>query len=134
MPPCRICGKVNYATSMGGPGICPTCDCGLPPNHGKPIFFEPHQPILPLPKEPWDVFLIARDGFIKTVFVVGPQSFTLAYWECSSDGDLEDHREGLEHCTFIQKMFLLALSNLGVNVLLRDLTLADKYESVIEEG
>lgn len=26
--PCIICGDINYALSMGGPGICPSCDCG----------------------------------------------------------------------------------------------------------
>jgi hypothetical protein len=23
-----ICGATNYALSLGGPGICPNCDCG----------------------------------------------------------------------------------------------------------
>lgn len=26
--PCCICGATNYALSMGGPTICPKCDCG----------------------------------------------------------------------------------------------------------
>lgn len=26
--PCIYCGAVNYAPSMGGPMICPSCDCG----------------------------------------------------------------------------------------------------------
>lgn len=26
--PCVICGAVNYDMSMGGPTICPSCDCG----------------------------------------------------------------------------------------------------------
>lgn len=26
--PCCICGSTNYALSMGGPTICPKCDCG----------------------------------------------------------------------------------------------------------
>ncbi len=26
--PCEICGTTNYRLSMGGPGICPSCDCG----------------------------------------------------------------------------------------------------------
>lgn len=26
--PCVICGSTNYALSMGGPTICPSCDCG----------------------------------------------------------------------------------------------------------
>ena len=28
--PCGGCGAENYGLSMGGPGICPACDC-LPP-------------------------------------------------------------------------------------------------------
>jgi hypothetical protein len=26
--PCVYCGAVNYPLSMGGPTICPSCDCG----------------------------------------------------------------------------------------------------------
>lgn len=26
--PCVVCGRQNYALSMGGPSICPACDCG----------------------------------------------------------------------------------------------------------
>jgi len=26
--PCIICGTTNYSLSMGGPTICPSCDCG----------------------------------------------------------------------------------------------------------
>ena len=26
--PCCICGATNYSLSMGGPTICPSCDCG----------------------------------------------------------------------------------------------------------
>jgi hypothetical protein len=26
--PCIICGAKDYALSMGGPDICPSCDCG----------------------------------------------------------------------------------------------------------
>lgn len=26
--PCIYCGSINYAPSMGGPSICPSCDCG----------------------------------------------------------------------------------------------------------
>ena len=26
--PCVVCGKTNYPLSMGGPSICPACDCG----------------------------------------------------------------------------------------------------------
>jgi hypothetical protein len=28
--PCTACGATGYGLSMGGPGICPACDC-LPP-------------------------------------------------------------------------------------------------------
>lgn len=39
--PCISCGEVNYPLSMGGPDICPACDCGwdlktrLPPMREK---------------------------------------------------------------------------------------------------
>lgn len=26
--PCCICGDTNYQLSLGGPTICPACDCG----------------------------------------------------------------------------------------------------------
>ena len=26
--PCVLCGDTHYALSVGGPGICPSCDCG----------------------------------------------------------------------------------------------------------
>jgi len=26
--PCVVCGDMNYPLSMGGPSICPKCDCG----------------------------------------------------------------------------------------------------------
>src|SRR5512140_1886133 len=29
--PCVVCGATNYPLSLGGPDICPSCDCG-PPN------------------------------------------------------------------------------------------------------
>lgn len=29
--PCVVCGAINYPLSMGGPQICPACDCGLVP-------------------------------------------------------------------------------------------------------
>lgn len=28
--PCVVCGRTNYPSSMGGPSICPQCDCGIP--------------------------------------------------------------------------------------------------------
>jgi len=27
--PCILCGTTNYPMSMGGPTICPACDCGI---------------------------------------------------------------------------------------------------------
>lgn len=29
--PCVMCGATDYRLSMGGPGICPSCDCGISP-------------------------------------------------------------------------------------------------------
>lgn len=29
--PCIVCGDTNYSLSMGGPSICPPCDCGIDP-------------------------------------------------------------------------------------------------------
>ena len=26
--PCALCGDENYALSLGGPSVCPACDCG----------------------------------------------------------------------------------------------------------
>lgn len=26
--PCIFCGKTNYPPSLGGPQVCPSCDCG----------------------------------------------------------------------------------------------------------
>ncbi len=28
--PCVVCGRTNYELSMGGPTICPRCDCSPP--------------------------------------------------------------------------------------------------------
>lgn len=33
--PCVVCGATNYSLSMGGPTICPACDCGIPPETTK---------------------------------------------------------------------------------------------------
>ena len=30
--PCVVCGETNYPLSCGGPSICPSCDCGVPPD------------------------------------------------------------------------------------------------------
>lgn len=29
--PCVLCGDTDYPASLGGPMICPSCDCGIPP-------------------------------------------------------------------------------------------------------
>jgi hypothetical protein len=29
---CKICGQNFSSASYGGPGICPRCDCGTPPD------------------------------------------------------------------------------------------------------
>lgn len=34
--PCQGCGAVNYPNSLGGPSICPSCDCGFPPRRDPP--------------------------------------------------------------------------------------------------
>lgn len=39
--PCIGCGARNYSDSMGGPGICPSCDCGNPPHIGNPALAHP---------------------------------------------------------------------------------------------
>lgn len=33
--PCIMCGATNYSLSYGGPNICPSCDCGIPPEVTK---------------------------------------------------------------------------------------------------
>jgi hypothetical protein len=35
--PCIYCGVTNYASSMGGPHICPSCDSGAIPRAGHSI-------------------------------------------------------------------------------------------------
>lgn len=30
-----MCGATNYPLSIGGPGICPSCDCGISPETSK---------------------------------------------------------------------------------------------------
>lgn len=39
--PCMLCGATNYANSMGGSLICPSCDCGMPPHVGNPSLALP---------------------------------------------------------------------------------------------
>lgn len=44
--PCIVCGKRNYPMSMGGPQICPSCDCGNPPEVSNPRIHDwPFQPL-----------------------------------------------------------------------------------------
>jgi hypothetical protein len=33
--PCNLCGLTDYPLSMGGPTICPSCDCGIDPQLSK---------------------------------------------------------------------------------------------------
>lgn len=33
--PCIVCGETDYPLSMGGPSICPSCDCGVDPKMKK---------------------------------------------------------------------------------------------------
>jgi hypothetical protein len=36
--PCIVCGLTDYPLSMGGPEICPACDCGIPStDSGHPL-------------------------------------------------------------------------------------------------
>lgn len=46
----------------------------------------------------------------RTIFEAGVQSFTLAE---------DDGQEGLHHCRFIQKMFVIALRKAGARVVLK---------------
>ncbi len=39
MDKCRICGNYFSQRSFGGPGICPSCDCGLPPKSQPPWYY-----------------------------------------------------------------------------------------------
>lgn len=32
MDRCKVCGMDFSSRSMGGPGICPACDCGIQPD------------------------------------------------------------------------------------------------------
>jgi hypothetical protein len=36
--PCILCGATNYPSSFGGPLICPSCDCGNPPQQKQEYF------------------------------------------------------------------------------------------------
>jgi hypothetical protein len=33
--PCTLCGAIDYPLSLGGPYICPSCDCGISPEVSK---------------------------------------------------------------------------------------------------
>lgn len=35
--PCALCGETNYSLSMGGPAICPSCDCQDPQDRVKEL-------------------------------------------------------------------------------------------------
>jgi hypothetical protein len=42
--PCMVCGLTDYPLSMGGPEICPACDCGISPTDSRhPLEHEPEQ-------------------------------------------------------------------------------------------
>lgn len=43
--PCMYCGATNYASSFGGPMICPSCDCG---NFGPEVVTRQGQTIVAL--------------------------------------------------------------------------------------
>ena len=32
---CRVCNMDYSSPSCGGPGICPSCDCGVPPKEKR---------------------------------------------------------------------------------------------------
>lgn len=34
---CYICNQYYSGNSYGGPGVCPSCDCGLPPINNIPV-------------------------------------------------------------------------------------------------
>lgn len=62
-----------------------------------------------MPPKAWSVNvekLSGRNNY-RTMFRVGNQGFMLA--------DVQDDKEALEHCVFIQQMFLRAMENLGVH-------------------
>lgn len=35
--PCVVCGATDYSLTLGGPTICPSCDCGRDPEIGRLI-------------------------------------------------------------------------------------------------
>lgn len=39
---CNVCGHTYSASSLGGPGICSRCDCGITPSGSKYSFEEAH--------------------------------------------------------------------------------------------
>jgi len=57
--PCTMCGATDYALSMGGPAICPRCDCGLPPQKTVNVVQTTWDPI---GGRPIDVPSIMRAG------------------------------------------------------------------------
>lgn len=40
---CNVCGNNYTSASMGGPGICPSCDCGIPPQRTYVPAFQPSE-------------------------------------------------------------------------------------------
>lgn len=48
--PCVICGLTGYEPSMGGPSICPTCDCG---NFGPQLIKRQREEIERLRASQW---------------------------------------------------------------------------------
>ncbi len=44
--PCVVCGATNYPPSLGGPNICPSCDCGRPSPVQLRRMREDHQALL----------------------------------------------------------------------------------------
>ncbi len=47
---CNVCGKEYSEPSLGGPGICPRCDCGLPPEPDPTPIMPVWEPSIP---DPW---------------------------------------------------------------------------------
>jgi hypothetical protein len=37
-----LCGATNYPLSLGGPSICPSCDCGNPPAAKAKEYYSPN--------------------------------------------------------------------------------------------
>jgi hypothetical protein len=59
--PCIHCGATNYNSSVGGPMICPSCDCGNPPHIGNPNLLGSTWPL------PIGVYVLPPDDFDKVL-------------------------------------------------------------------